>query len=238
MDTASLRRGSPLPTAREDDEVTPTSAYSTMRSSRRQSTHSELSIWYDAPEFDGAEEFILEDQPVEDNLGSQFSEAPSTGLASASSTSGFGSNTTSDSDSDSDSELPVDVETAATSETSPSQDQPIARRSQLPSPVVGDEGSLFAVLKKNVGKVSIAVLVPSCTTHCRVLRTLLKLRYQYHSMNLSLYCNASQRSSSITTCLHRQSLHMIPSRECVSLPPSLFLRTQIRSTGRGGKDCE
>jgi oxysterol-binding protein-related protein 3/6/7 len=166
MDAVSLRRGSPLPTAREDDEVTtPTSAYSTLRSSRRQSTLSELSVWYDAPEFDGAEEFILEDQPAEDSLGSQFSEALSTGLASASSTSGFSSNSTSDSDSNSGDETPNDIETADTSETSPSQEQVIVRRTQLPSPVVGDEGSLFAVLKKNVGKVSIAVQVLGCISH-------------------------------------------------------------------------
>jgi hypothetical protein len=32
----------------------------------------------------------------------------------------------------------------------------VMRRSQLPAPPVGDEGSLFAMLKKNVGKVSVS----------------------------------------------------------------------------------
>lgn len=34
----------------------------------------------------------------------------------------------------------------------------IVRRTCLPSPVVGDQGSLFAVLKKNIGKVSASSL--------------------------------------------------------------------------------
>lgn len=44
----------------------------------------------------------------------------------------------------------------------------IVRRTCLPSPVVGDQGSLFAVLKKNIGKVSASSLPLSCA--CSFLR--------------------------------------------------------------------
>ncbi|KAI0348701.1 hypothetical protein BDW22DRAFT_1386317 [Trametopsis cervina] len=165
MDISSLRRGSPLPTATEEEDEAATitsSAFSTMRSSRRLSSHSDL--WYDAPEFDGAEEFILEDQPPEDNQGSQFSDAPSVGLvsnaSSSSSSSRLDASADSDSESDSDDHTPTDTETAATSQASASGEQAVVRRTFLPSPIVGDEGSLFAVLKKNVGKDLAQVTLP------------------------------------------------------------------------------
>jgi hypothetical protein len=46
--------------------------------------------------------------------------------------------------------------TSATSKQKPQQE--VKRRTQLPSGPVGDEGSLFSVLKKNVGKVGPALL--------------------------------------------------------------------------------
>lgn len=162
FDPTSLRRGSPLPIAREHDELvaSPKSAFSTLKSSRRQSSHSEFSVFYDAEEFDGAEEFVLDDPP-EESQGSQLSDAPSTIQPSASTSSGFSSSATSDSDSDSDSDdvLTADAETAPSTTVTSLHERAIVRRTQLPSPVVGDEGSLFAVLKKNVGKVSMSLLI-------------------------------------------------------------------------------
>ncbi len=160
FDPTSLRRGAPLPIAREHDELvaSPKSAFSTLKSSRRQSSHSEFSVFYDAEEFDGAEEFVLEDPP-EESQGSQLSDPPSTMQPSASTSSGFSSSATSDDDSDSDDVLTAYAETAPSTTVTSLHERAIVRRTQLPSPVVGDEGSLFAVLKKNVGKVSTLSLV-------------------------------------------------------------------------------
>lgn len=145
-----------LAVAREESEVpTPSTGFSTIgRASRRLSTHSDGSIWYDAEEYDGAEEFVLDEVP-DDSQASKLTEAaaniepPSTTSSTA--------NTESSSDS---SDVESFLEASPNSETpvdSYNIDSPTAmevvRRTQLPSPPVGDEGSLFAVLKKNVGKV-------------------------------------------------------------------------------------
>ena len=52
-----------------------------------------------------------------------------------------------------DTEDEVRVEESQLVVTESTEQKAIIRRTQLPSPPVGDEGSLFAVLKKNVGKV-------------------------------------------------------------------------------------
>ncbi|KAI0095308.1 Oxysterol-binding protein-domain-containing protein [Irpex rosettiformis] len=164
FDPSSLRRGSPLSTAREDEEVlsSPHSAFSTLRASRRLSSHSELSVWYDAEEFDGAEEFVLEDPLPEESQGSQISDAPSAIQPTASTTSEFSYDVTSDDDdSDSEDEITMaEAEAAMCTAVTIRDEKPIVRRNQLPSPVVGDEGSLFAVLKKNVGKDLAQVTLP------------------------------------------------------------------------------
>ena len=131
--------------------ITPRSAFSTLgHSSHRLSSQSEPSIWFDAQEYDGAEEFVLDESHPEDAQTSQFPDAPIVKTPSVFSAGTPSSQAESDSDSESDSGsiLP------SRANPDQSQDKVIVRRTQLPSPVVGDEGSLFAVLKKNVGKVS------------------------------------------------------------------------------------
>ena len=171
FDPASLRRGT-LPTAREDDEVvaSPKSAFSTVRSSHRLSSHSELSVWYDAIENDGAEEFVLEDPPPEESQASQLSDAPSTIQPSTSISSQFSYIGTSDDDSDSDDVLTAEAETAPSTAVASLNEQSVVRRTHLPSPVVGDEGSLFAVLKKNVGRVCAmsSIVVPHSQLYARI----------------------------------------------------------------------
>lgn len=114
------------------------------------------SEWFDARSMVdmGLEEFVLDESPEEPEAeqtptrGGGFwglltggSEQPQISL---------------DSDSDTDaSEDEGEVQHAVTAEETPEPEaeKPIIRRNQLPSPVVGDEGSLFSVFKKNVGKV-------------------------------------------------------------------------------------
>lgn len=149
-----------LSTAREEEEIhTPVSSHSTLgRHSNRFSIQSESSVWYDAAEFDGAEEFLIDDSPGDDSRTSNPSEILSPSLSTRTSTSAQES---SEWDSESDSgkcqQPVVDTEQpnleSATSVVP--EMQAVVRRTQLPSPPVGDEGSLFTVLKKNVGKVGV-----------------------------------------------------------------------------------
>lgn len=107
------------------------------------------SVWFDAPEFDGAEEFVLDATPMDEGgskiLALDAPDSPREG------------------DEDSDSEL-EDVHSRSQSTQAPpdatSKETQVIRRTQLPSPPVGDEGSLFAVLKKNVGKDLSQVALP------------------------------------------------------------------------------
>lgn len=177
-------RTSPLPTAREDEEVyTPKSAFSTLgRSSHRLSSQSEVSVWYDAEEYGGAEEFVLDDSPPDEIQASQFPDIPTPEAALTSSSTGTISQTDSDSESDSDEEpLSPGTEEEQPSEPGPAQEQTIIRRTQLPSPVVGDEGSLFTVLKKNVGKVRGSI----CGSHWWLTSSRIspKSHYRYRSMS-------------------------------------------------------
>ena len=160
-DSGHAHRASPLlATAREEEEIhTPVSSHSTIgRLSNRFSIQSESSVWYDAAEFDGAEEFLIDDSPGDDSRNSNPSEILSPSLSTSTSTSAQES---AESDSESDSS---DCQQPAVEPEQPqlesatsivSEMQAIVRRTQLPSPPVGDEGSLFTVLKKNVGKVGV-----------------------------------------------------------------------------------
>lgn len=143
----SAARTSPLPSTSEAEEEPPSPKVPSSRASKRLSTfsnHSDGSIWYDAPEFEGAEEFVIEAPPTDETPSSKISQSPQ-----------IAPEDLEWEGSDTDTESSLHEETAATSTPSPSEEAQhgVARRTQLPSPPAGDEGSLFAVLKKNVGKV-------------------------------------------------------------------------------------
>ena len=109
------------------------------------SVHSDGSVWYDAPEFDGAEEFVLDGTPGEETQGSQLSYVDSPTLMEEEDEI---------TETESGSEMAEEELRRAMSPTPGMVNgEAISRRLELPSPPVGDEGSLFAVLKKNVGKV-------------------------------------------------------------------------------------
>lgn len=109
-------------------------------------SYATINEWFDAPE--GGEEFFLEiDEPTPGD------EKDEIGLIGGSSSSLGGS-----SDADDDEEL-VAAQLLADSEDETEMDplekaKYVTRRTELPSGPVGDEGSLFTVLKKNVGKAS------------------------------------------------------------------------------------
>jgi hypothetical protein len=98
--------------------------------------------WFDA--FDGGEEFVLEVEPTPAD--------EKTNLEAEGSRSSLGGS------SDAEVEDIVAVDSQDKGEEVAEMDpfekaQHVARRTELPSGPVGDEGSLFALLKKNVGKV-------------------------------------------------------------------------------------
>lgn len=162
----SLRTSPLLATAKEEEEPhTPSSAFSTLGRtsirSHRLSVQSDASIWYDAPEYEGAEEFVLDDSLPEDSQGSKISEITSPGIESIISNDMESSNT---GDSETDTEDDAPLKAPELQSTARNNAQLTVRRSQLPSPPVGDEGSLFTVLKKNVGKV---LTVQTSHTHRR-----------------------------------------------------------------------
>lgn len=154
-------------THEEDGEHTPTTSASLAKKLARMSVMSSnsggsISIWFDAPEPEGAEEFILDASPGDEGDIGILDE----GIQPASPTSQFenvsGSEPTTDADTDGESETEAETtpETALTSLAVSQEERKIVRRIELPSGPVGDEGSLFAVLKKNVGKVSRAMIIP------------------------------------------------------------------------------
>jgi oxysterol-binding protein-related protein 3/6/7 len=136
------------PTAEEEESAeyqTPQSLTPMTRRSLRESMTTSFSVspleWFDATDmFDGPEEFVLEpaqDVPV------------SVGLLEA------------DSQSNSDNssiDTNMDVLAPAPEVVTSSGGLKIMRRTQLPVPSFSDEGNLFTILKKNVGKV--CVLLP------------------------------------------------------------------------------
>ena len=102
------------------------------------STNTSDSLWFDAPEFDnGPEEFLLEPTGIDDHGPYSRILDPNNREDSNSVDTDIGEDETPKRE---PLELPPD----------PSQ---VTRRTQLPSLPPADEGSLFTVLKKNVGKV-------------------------------------------------------------------------------------
>ena len=157
----SLRTSPLLATANEEEELhTPASTFSTLgrmsNKSHRLSVQSDASVWFDAPEYDVAEEYVMvDDSLVEDGQGSKISEVTSPGVESMLTTDADReSNNTGDSETDT--EVGIPVGSPELQHFSQDDAHSIVRRTQLPSPPVGDEGSLFSVLKKNVGKVRLS----------------------------------------------------------------------------------
>ena len=125
----------------------PTPLFKSERASVATSTSE--SFWFDAPEFgDGPEEFLLESTGADDH--------------------GPDSRITDPNDRDDSNSVDTDIEEEtpkrepAELPLDPSQ---VARRVHLPSLPPADEGSLFTVLKKNVGKVRFVGLRRSTNIH-------------------------------------------------------------------------
>ncbi|TFK76896.1 hypothetical protein BDN72DRAFT_890690 [Pluteus cervinus] len=157
----TLGHSTPLPTlpATTEEEEPPAEARLTPQNKRARhaslaTTVSELSEWFDALDAmaDGAQEFVME---------GNASEQPSKMLTNDSRSSLeriVESNADTDSEEDHQemqsclnlSEVLEKVETVV----------PVTRRTELPARPVGDEGSLFAILKKNVGKDLSTISVP------------------------------------------------------------------------------
>ncbi|KAF8973772.1 oxysterol binding protein [Flammula alnicola] len=136
----------PLPYTPEEEEEAPTHAQRVntpvTRKSMRDSmtTASESFVeWFDA-EDDGPQEFIMD-------VPQDASEPPSRML----SVTNDSSTDTSSIDTDFEDALLMSASILVT-ETTPFGQVQVIRRTQLPCPAPTDEGSLFAILKKNVGK--------------------------------------------------------------------------------------
>ncbi|KAI0374348.1 hypothetical protein BV20DRAFT_961492 [Pilatotrama ljubarskyi] len=148
--------GSPLPsTAEEDDEVhTPTTAGPGQKRMSAFSSHSDGSVWYDAPEYNGPEEYLLDvTPPAEEGQQNNLFHTNSrlTDRTDVTDATEAGSSTGMDTDSESEESAEQNLTEEPTV---------VHRRTSLPSGPVGDEGSLFAVLKKNVGKDLSKVALP------------------------------------------------------------------------------
>lgn len=155
LDAAQSMRGSPLPITAEEEETTepltysPSASFSTPLSRKRASiltttTSESTNEWFDADSInDGAEEFILDIPPA------QLDSRQPSKIVSNDSRSSLGRSS-------------VDTDVVGEPSRAPSESSTvdpnhgavqITRRSHLPARPVGDEGSLFTILKKNVGKV-------------------------------------------------------------------------------------
>lgn len=110
----------------------------------------------------------------------------------------------------------------------------VVRRKQLPSPVTGDEGSLFAILKKNVGKVrmSTSPINLHLDHHHRILQ---QSQSQSHLMSLLPFCNVPRRRWNISLFWMMPPPVTIPSIVCDSLLPSLCLATHTLAIVQDGK---
>ncbi len=143
--------GSPLPATVEeqsDGSQTPARFASPIARKTWASTVTSLSdggsIWFDAvDEPDGAEEFILD--PPQSEAGATEDRIPVLDVQS-------NSNASEESDTDDEEELSR-LSLAVSERVVKAGAQQLAHRTSLPSGPVADEGSLFAVFKKNVGKV-------------------------------------------------------------------------------------
>ncbi|KAJ7225771.1 oxysterol binding protein [Mycena pura] len=140
LEVGQSLRGSPLPaTAEEPESITPlsysppasfTAPLSRKRTSILSTTTSEsANEWFDADSHEGAEEFILDVPPQLDSQASMGNDSRSSLDSSV--------------DTDIGENEVIDPVNGAVQ---------VTRRACLPSPPIVDEGSLFAILKKNVGK--------------------------------------------------------------------------------------
>ncbi|KAH9937519.1 Oxysterol-binding protein-domain-containing protein [Fomitopsis serialis] len=154
-------------TSEEDGDQTPTASTSLAQKLGRTSMISSNSggsnsVWFDAPEPEGAEEFVLDSSPGDERENGILDEGvqPSSPVSQSDDVSSSDATTDADTDAESDSESEAAPETAPTSPAQSNEDRRIVRRTELPSGPVGDEGSLFSVLKKNVGKDLSQVAMP------------------------------------------------------------------------------
>jgi hypothetical protein len=152
-------------TAEEDDDEPTVRLFSpiTRRSIRSFAATSSdtLGEWFDALDGlgDVAREFVLDPQssPAEMEFGGKVPDGSHSSLELP--------------ESGADSDVEEDEVAAmikAQSAKSSTQALQITRRTQLAAPQLGDEGSLFAILKKNIGKVSSFHVQLSRTTYQRV----------------------------------------------------------------------
>ncbi|KAJ6519568.1 oxysterol binding protein [Mycena sanguinolenta] len=159
LDVGQTMRGSPitpLPVTEEEECKTPVTyspspSFFTPHSRKHTSITTTTSLsesineWFDANS-EGAEEFVLDIPPAQ--LDSE-SRQPSQILTNDSRSSLGDSSVETASDGLAEGEPP---EVQSESTTVDDVPLPIVRRTRLPTAPVGDEGSLFAILKKNVGK--------------------------------------------------------------------------------------
>ena len=156
-------------TAEEDGHRVPDRFSDSPAFSRMSKRHSiattateSLNEWFDASEGnEGAQEFVLDAQTFGD-----ASEPPSRMLTNESRSS---------LDHIDNSSIDTDIAEEEPPARKPSEDKgrpdpvtsalQVARRAYLPAPVIGDEGSLFSMLKKNVGKARASQISPYRVSH-------------------------------------------------------------------------
>jgi hypothetical protein len=156
LDVGQSVRGAPLSITEEESSepltYSPSPSFSTPHSRKRTSvltttTSESVNEWFDA---DSAEEFILDIPPAQLD-----SRQPSKIMSNDSRSSLGGSSVDTDI---------VGEPSRVPSESPTVIELEVARRTHLPAAPVGDEGSLFAILKKNVGKVGLCTFFPRRTS--------------------------------------------------------------------------
>jgi hypothetical protein len=140
-------QGSPMPDAVQDIPAHLPTSFSRVGRRNSTSTVSSIHEWFDAMDGlgDGAQEFVMD---IPNTVEEREEERKGTGIGSPSSV----DHDESDSDSSEDAETVARaLNTEHGRQRSTALD--VIRRTQLPVGPASDEGSLFAILKKNVGKV-------------------------------------------------------------------------------------
>jgi oxysterol-binding protein-related protein 3/6/7 len=146
------------------------------RNSKRASVDTTLTDsfveWYDASEgHEGAEVFELDDSTPETEQPSRITSESQSSISPNDDTSSL------DTDMASLDEKPSDKAEHTPQPTTHDESMQIVRRTALPAPITGDEGSLFAVLKKNVGKVR-----SFCPRRTMTLLTCFRISPPLHSL--------------------------------------------------------
>jgi hypothetical protein len=166
--------------------------------SRRESTETSISgesEWYDAPDMIG-EEFVLE---VPGPGGEEVTDSHITNVTNE--TEIFEDDDATSAEDSGDEAEDATAVSLQTHTRNPSHTTGrIVWRTQLPSPVVGDEGSLFAVLKKNVGKAgtySIPYINIRLNADCRIFQLYLSPSL---SMNRLRCCNDTPKKWNTIPC--------------------------------------